>query len=73
MEEKLEEDSNNQIRLKPTVRSQSVTQKDIKSASKLGLNKRSSSRSKGISNEKNSSMAQALTNLGKDLKDEIEI
>lgn len=55
------------------IRSQSVTQKDIKSTLKLGLTKRSSSRAKGVSNEKTTSIPQALTNLGKDVKDEIEI
>lgn len=54
---------------KTQFRSQSVTQKDIKSTLKLGLSKRSSSRSKGMSNEKISSTPQALTNLGKDVKD----
>ena len=48
-----------------------VTQKDIKSSIKIGLTKRSSSKTKGVSNEKTGPV-HALVNLGKDVKDEIE-
>jgi hypothetical protein len=58
---------------KSQFRSQSVTQKDIKSTGKLNLSKRSSSRTKGVSNEKGNTIPQALFNLGKDVKDEIEM
>ena len=50
-------------------RSQSVTQKDIKSALKLGLSKRSSSRSKGVSLEKTGGLTSPLVNLGKEVKE----
>ncbi len=54
------------------IRSQSVTQKDIKSSTKLGLTKRSSSKTKGLSTQKNSQVPHPISNLGKDLvKDEI--
>lgn len=49
------------------IRSQSVTQKDIKSSTKIGLTKRSSSKTKGLSTEKNSQIPHPISNLGKDM------
>ena len=53
------------------MRSQSVTQKDIKATFKLRMTKRSSSKTKGLSNEKHV-MQPALSNIGKVIKAEIE-
>ena len=68
--EKEERDLSRSSKQNIHIRSQSVTQKDIKSTLKLALTKRSSSRSKGISQEKNVTLNSHLVNLGKEAKEE---
>lgn len=55
------------------IRSQSVTQKDIKTTFKIKLEKRSSSKTKGFSKDKLASAEPALSNIGKVIKAELEM
>jgi len=53
-------------------RCQSVTHKDIKVSIKLKMEKRSSSKTKGLSRDKHSFVEPGLANIGKAIKAELD-